>query len=107
MSQHYWKTVTKQNQQCTVQIGWDRPLQTFFCTVFDESPVEDNKKVVEERVLYSSLYDRELITAQYVGLGYFEIVLKERFGIVFPNTMLKALLGDKEENAGNKIMHWK
>lgn len=106
MSQHYLKTVTKQDQQCNVLIGWDRPLQTYFCTVFDESPVEDNDKDGEERFLYSSLYDIEIICAQYVGLGYFESLLKDKLGIVLPNGLVLALIKDKEENTGNEVTTW-
>lgn len=93
MSQHCWKAKIGSKRVC-VQLGWDRPLSGFHCTI-----TEDSK---EERVIYCNLDDPALTgTGLASSVEHFAKVLA-KLGVKVPAGMFDAVRKDGLERVGNK-----
>ena len=99
MSQHYFYTQSNVAEDVTVLMGWDRPLQSFFCVVLSND--DDD----EEEILYSNLYD-ENAAMQHVDLPYFTHLLVARFGVNVPEDMVQGIRADAIGNVGNCVTHY-
>jgi hypothetical protein len=100
MSQHIIKTKTKDGIKVQVQMGWDSPMQWYYCVV---TPFLENNE--EDDPLYSNLYeaDPEILT-----LKYYAEVLRTRFEITLPAEMLEAIeLDRKDGRMNNRVFYEK
>jgi hypothetical protein len=93
MSKHYVKTKTNEGVRVEVQMGWDRPMQWFYCVV---SPILENNECDDP--IYSNLNesDPEILT-----LKYYAEVLRTRFGITIPQDMTNGILEDRKTGKMN------
>jgi hypothetical protein len=97
MSQHYFKT-THQGRPITITLGFDRPLQGYFCTV------ERNDAAGEDDAyLYCNLDDPTL--SRHTGMAetvdYFDALLMAR-GFTVPRAMIAEVERDGVLNVGNR-----
>lgn len=100
MSQHFYTTTATlpDGTTCKAQVlmGWDRPLQGFFCVIEN---LEDQS---DDRYLYSNLYESP-DKAHPQDLDHFLAQLT-RFKITLPERMLAEVRADRIANAGNKVV---
>ena len=89
MSQHIFK-----DAQHEVILGYDRPLDYVFCTVWN----------ADHAVVYSNLEDLGAGTEQQ-DVNYFRPVLA-RLGITVPEEMFAGVAEDQRQRAGNKIVRY-
>lgn len=82
-----------------VNIGWDRPLQGFFMTIY---------RTHTDHLVYSNLDDKAL--KKQMGFSstveHFEEVLKS-YGITLDDVIKAQLYKDKNENTGNATRYWR
>lgn len=76
-----------------VQMGWDKPLQQFYCVIWVLPE--------EEESIYSNLYD----STPEKSLWYFEKQVIE-YGLTIPEGMLLEIVQDERDNVVNKTKHW-
>lgn len=98
MSQHKFRTKTKDGLFVEVMMGWDRPTQEFHCVV---SPLEDTALGDS---IYCNLDDEGNVNGQ--SLVYFIEVLTERFGITLPNDLIANVYDDKTHNRLRPAVHY-
>jgi hypothetical protein len=91
MSQHYIDT-----PQFEVIVGWDRPLQYFFGTVFTKA-----KKDTDHEVVFATL---ELPEGGVQTVEELANVLQSYLRL--PDELLKCLEEDRVNNRGNVVRHW-
>ncbi|MDX2504577.1 MAG: hypothetical protein QNL62_08895 [Gammaproteobacteria bacterium] len=96
MSQHFFDA-TLGTQNLRVQIGWDKPMQWFYCVVYPLI-VEDGNTVTDEPV-YSNLYEDN---PKQCDLNYFLELLLERFEIKLPEDMIECVKQDQKHNIVNR-----
>lgn len=94
MTQHIFKSKTKDGRQVEVLAGWDRPLQGFFMVI--ENPEKDDDYI------FSNF---ELKQPHPMSFDVFEKALSD-LGIPMPNGLLAELNQDRLENLGNKRKVW-
>lgn len=90
-----------------VVLGWDRPLQGFHAGLYyrEGFPVVDEGSEDEEsEVIWSNLYMPPAQAHPQDLTGFIE-ALKE-FGVVLPESVVRAVLDDKVVNRGNFDMMW-
>lgn len=92
MSQHILHTVDRKGRRVVVTMGYDRPLNYVFCTIFTE----------REKLIYSNLDDANAgCTMQDVE--YYRPILR-RFGIQVPELMFMEVLWDQGMRVGNRTL---
>jgi hypothetical protein len=92
MSQHNFKSVTKDDQKVEVLMGYDRPLNYVFCVVTAESGA----------FVYSNLSDPKAgIHCQDVE--YYRTIL-DMLGIQAPESVIEAVKEDQKRRGGNRIV---
>jgi hypothetical protein len=100
MSQHLFATTATlpDGTTCNAQVlmGWDRPLQGYFCVIEN---LDDSS---DDCYLYSNLYETP-DKAHPQDLDHFLAQLT-RFKITLPARMLAEVRADRVENAGNKVV---
>ena len=62
----------------------------------------ENLDCQTDKLLYESYTDEK--SPYKLSLGYFIELLKSRYNIILPASMLKEVMSDKEKNIGNKIV---
>lgn len=92
MSQHVFRTCDHEKRKVTVTLGYDRPLNYVFCTVFSD----------DEEIVYSNLDDDRAGTDQQ-DVEYFRGVLKA-LGIEVPELMFREVADDQANRIGNRIV---
>ena len=92
MSQHYISTT-----QYDILLGWDRPLQYFFGTVWNKS-----RESTDERIVFSTL---ELPGGGVATVAELARVLSPYFEL--PGVIRDALIQDHVANRGNSVWQWK
>ena len=102
MSQHFFKT-NFNGDAVWCMLGWDRPLQGFFCLV----SLVDDSQFDGEGTLYSNLDDPQLEHSNGFSpeIGYFRKVL-EGMDISLPTPMLDAIQVDAVVDRGNRGVVW-
>ena len=97
MPQHYFST-SLQGRSVTITLGWDRPLQGYFCTVARNDAEGD-----EDAYVYSNLDDHALNsrTGLSESLDYFDALLMAR-GLTVPRAMMAEVERDGMFNVGNR-----
>jgi hypothetical protein len=80
----------------SVMIGWDKPLQYFYCVVYPYLP---DKRQIEDH-LYSNLDGAEGI--EMTDLTRYQYILKNRFNVVLPESLVIQLIEDQLNNLGEK-----
>jgi hypothetical protein len=101
MSQHIFSMFHVPSQcKVRVQIGWDRPMQTFYMVVekFDIDSLPDD----DEGLVYSNLDDDGHPTHE---IGYFREVAKQH-EIRVPDVIWRNAYADSERNVGNKTVFY-
>ena len=99
MSQHSFAT-TFENRPVKVVMGWDRPLQGYFCFV-----ERQDAGAGEAEYLYSNLDDRAL--ARRMGFSPSTDYFTEKLmalGIAVPRTMIAEVRLDCAMNIGNRYV---
>lgn len=94
MSQHVFRTTDRVGQLVTVTLGYDRPLDYVFCTVFREGE--------EDAPLYTNLDDEDAGT-HLQEVSYYRSVL-EGLGIDVPETMFEEVESDQANVVGNRFV---
>ena len=94
MSQHFFDTQFGQ-WKLRVQMGWDKPLQLFYCDVYR---LKESKSVTEV-VLYSHLNESD---HKQCNLDHFIDVLWELFDIKLPEDMIECVKQDTQYNIVNR-----
>jgi hypothetical protein len=89
VSQHWFDDETK---NVSVLLGWDRPLQYFFCVVF---PFTNDKHRLSEDYLYSNLVEPNAF--DITTHEHFRDLLHWRFGVVLPEELVQVLLEDQRK----------
>ena len=99
MSQHYFAS-SIEDRPVKIVLGWDRPLQGYFCFVERMDP-----KPGEAEYVYSNLEDRAL--ARRMGfassIDYFDEKL-QAMGITVPRAMIAEVERDGALNVGNRYV---
>ena len=91
MSQHFFER-TIDGQLRHVQIGWDKPLQHFYCNIIGiDGP---------DGILYSNLFEFEKRS-----LDYYVDKCKD-FGIELPEGLYEEVLTDQQNNVVNRVEWW-
>lgn len=91
MSQHFYsKTIG--DIKYTVQLGWDKPLQQFYC-VIESSQDEDDP-------FYSNLLEPNNPPLQHY------VDLCSSIGIDLPSQMIEEVISDSKTNAVNRQVQW-
>jgi hypothetical protein len=80
----------------SILVGWDRPLQYFFCVVF---PFTKDKNKLEEH-LYSNLDEEDGDNIQ--ELHVYQKLLHERFKVELPEDLVLQILEDQMNNRGER-----
>lgn len=101
MTKHVFTTKRKDGRNISVDMGWDRPLQYFFLTVFDPNAPED-----EDDILYATLHDRRFRASGGVRNLHDMMKLLDEQGITPPEGLEAALAEDQRLNRGNAITRW-
>jgi hypothetical protein len=98
MSKHYFTRSTPQGV-FEVHMGWDNPLNEYFCNIFlvSESDQESNVPLSPE---WSSLYDSDLLTPNKI-----KAKCKE-YDIDLPSGLINAVINDRFHYVKNKIVNW-
>jgi len=91
MSQHYIST-----KQFEALVGWDRPLQYFFGTVWQKS-----KKNSDDGIVFATLH----LPEGGVGTAA-ELAKLLAPHIELPDEIRETLLEDQMLNRGNAVYHW-
>jgi hypothetical protein len=94
MSQHVFRTTDSVGQPVTITLGYDRPLDYVFCTVFRDGE--------EDTPLYTNLDDEDAGT-HLQEVSYYRSVL-EGFGIDVPETMFAEVESDQANVVGNRFV---
>ncbi len=105
MSQHHWETSVA-GKRLAVLMGWDRPLQGFFCVVRELTEKNASPEDVdgeEDLYLYCNLDDPALTRTMGMSpsLDYFAEKLLS-FGIQVPAEMMEGIWIDQVLNEGNR-----
>lgn len=99
MSQHIYRTKTKDGKEVDVFAGWDKPMQRFYLVIEEVGSDEDEP-------FYSNLLDPEVENRNTSeSFDYFLEVLNG-FGIRVPEEMIKAIERDRIRNAVNEKTTW-
>jgi hypothetical protein len=80
----------------SVMIGWDKPLQYFYCVVYS---YRRNKDEIEDH-LYSNLDEVDGI--EITDLTRYQRMLKDLFNVTLPETLVTQLIEDQLNNLGEK-----
>src|SRR3990167_6913354 len=93
MSQHY---IDKGSLE--FMMGWDRPLQYYFLTIFNMDPeLPEN----DENMVFSNL------SLENPGMTVTQIKRKcAEFNLILPRELIRNLESDKRNNVGNKIYRY-
>jgi hypothetical protein len=94
MSQHVFRTTDRVGQPVTVTVGYDRPLDYVFCTVFHDGE--------EDAPFYTNL-DDEYAGTRLQEVNYYRSVL-ESLGIEVPETMFAEVESDQANVVGNRFV---
>ncbi|MEE9493033.1 MAG: hypothetical protein V3W04_06605 [Gammaproteobacteria bacterium] len=98
MSQHIFVTEDKSGRMIQIQMGWDKPLQRYYCIV-EAVDAEDS-----DNILYSNLDETETVDPT---LDYYLInILSERFGVEPPDPLMKQVKIDAINNVVNRVEHY-
>lgn len=92
MSRHIYRTRTRDGRDVVVTLGYDRPLDYVFCTVFDG----------QGEIVYSNLSDEEAGTDQQ-DVSYFKGILLE-LRIRVPERVFAEVRGDQLRGVGNRTV---
>lgn len=98
MSQHTFTSETNCSQFVEVQIGWDKPMQQYYCVI---SPLDDKGELDDP--LYSNLYEKYPAT---LDLSYF-IKICNDYGVSVSKTVVDAVKQDKKDNIVNNKIDYK
>lgn len=90
----------KSDDLVRVQLGWDKPFETFYMVVFEESPIGQEED--EEKIVYSNCDDPRSTGQE---LDYFKRVAIE-LGCDIPDAMWRAAYQDREFNVVNKTVFY-
>jgi len=93
MSRHRFQATSSEFGPVTVWMGYDRPLDGFFFTVFDRS--ED--KCLYDNLRYSEPHPKSLDKW---------IAKAKEFGIALPAGLLEELQSERDNKIGNKVKTW-
>ena len=94
MSQHIFEQKsTIDGDTYRVQMGWDKPLQRFYCVMWVLPEVDE--------AIYSNVYD----STPNQTLWYLEKQVIE-YGLTIPDGMLLEIIQDERDNVVNKTKHW-
>ena len=91
MSQHHFESTTEAGDKLLVTMGYDRPLDYVFCTVFDKN----------EEVIYSNLDDDDAGT-ELQDVDYYRAIL-EKLGVRVPESMFREVKADQQRRVGNRV----
>lgn len=80
----------------SVMIGWDKPLQYFYCVVY---PYRQDKNQIADH-LYSNLDEAD--GTEITDLSRYQRLLKGRFNVTLPETLVTRLIEDQLNNLGEK-----
>ncbi|SRR6266478_2472578 len=93
MSQHHILT-----KQYDILVGWDKPLQHFFGTVWDKAPLDSD----EEGIVFATL---SLPKGGVATVAEHERLLRPY--VELPLHIIAALWEDQAVNRGNAVYEWK
>ena len=98
MSKHYFTRSTPQGV-FEVHIGWDNPVNEYFCNIFlvSESDQENSGPRIPE---WSSLYTSDLLTPDKIRTKC------EKYGIELPSGLINEVINDRRNFIPNKIVNW-
>ncbi len=99
MSKHYFKTDTA-GGLLQAEMGWDKPLQMFYCVIWRFEDEERESLSTWEEPLYSNLNE-----PLGQSLDYYLSVCKQH-GIDIPLEMANAIIVDKNNNTVNEERFW-
>lgn len=88
MSQHHFERKID-GQVYAVQIGWDKPLQHFYCVI-----------IRADEIIYSNLFEFEKR-----NIDYYVEKLNE-FGIELPKGLYDEVIADQLNNVVNRVEWW-
>lgn len=94
MSQHFLKATLPDGRKVDVLMGWDRPCQELFATVF----LEDDEDVI----IWCSSYEHRKYSSDMPLL----VEALSQQGIAIPAPVQKEVLKDREQDVGNRIVRW-
>lgn len=82
---------------CVIQMGWDKPLQRFYCVI---SPLILTGELDDP--LYSNLYEEN---PDELSLDFF-IGVCENYGVMLPVTLINEIKSDCSNDVVNREMLW-
>lgn len=98
MSKHIFQRVV-QERLYQVELGWDKPLQRYYCCIFPVLTEGERAGEVDDPV-YSNLFEKN---PQGLTLEYFVEVCR-RHGIEVPGVVLNEVVNDRQENVVNRVV---
>ena len=96
MSQHFFDAKFGA-QKLRVQMGWDKPLQWFYCVVYPL--IVENGETVTDEPIYSNLSED---SPKQCDLDYFLALLWDRFEIKVSDDMIECVKQDQQHNIVNR-----
>lgn len=97
MSQHIFRTKTRDGKDVIVMLGYDRPLDYVFCNVLNSH--EDDS---DEDVIYSNLSD-DLAGTEQQDVSYFKAILLD-LSIRVPESIFEQVRSDQQLRVGNRTV---
>lgn len=90
-------------KKCLIIMGWDKPLQRFYCDVFEYESY--HRKDCDIVLYYDNLTDMAIL-GKDPGLNYYLDILKDEFDITLDESIINEIIDDEENDVVNKIKNW-